>query len=718
MSLDPYSLCPGGTGKKVKFCPCCQDILNELGKLQEQIQSGQIAAAYENVRGLDARYPDRASLLSYKTLLGWANKQTASVAESTARFIEKYPKNPVALSFQAMKLVRDNDLIAALNTLQDSLELVETDLPETVYNAMQLISQALLSQGHILPARGLLTLCMIISKGQDQTIMQMLMQLENSPNVPVLLKDVPGYLEGAKDAPYRSEFDKALQFAGRGCWRKSIQIWEGLLAKNPEDASIWRNLAVARGYMGDYRTSADAWRKYAELDVQADDEIEAEATAQLLRRDEAEGHVDDLMVRVGINDYDKLEQALLSNRKSEKLAVDMKQYADEGQPPPRAIFAIYNKERPEASPSLKCTDIPTIIAHAYLFGKETDRAARVELDVYRTNLDQTLNVLREIVGDSIGNVENEEVTGKVSTIELALSWQWRLPENTDMKERMRLLREQREHVLLDVWPTLKLPLLDNLTPAEASVDWHQRDRLQAAIMLLEVTDASQHAPVVFAKLREKLGLPLPEIEDPATFDYRRARLPRFLYMPLEKLTDEQLRLCYERVMVSQFMPAGRRLAQEILKRDSLKDQLDLRISAYQIMIRVTEEPDEALHYVDEARKLAEAHNESTAPWDLEELALRIARREANHVSRLIQHISQAHIREEGIADALFNILRNAGLVGPNGEMMMPMAPGAGGSISTADVDAASQQSKLWTPDGGGNAGGSGEKKKSSLWVPE
>jgi tetratricopeptide (TPR) repeat protein len=717
MSLDPYSLCPGGTGKKVKFCPCCQDILNELGKLQEQVQSGQIAAAFENARALDARYPDRASLLSYKTLLGWANKQTASVAESTARFLEKYPQNPVALAFQAMQLVREGQLIPALNTLQDSLEIVETDLPETVYNAMQLISQALLSQGHILPARGLLTLCMVISKAQDQSIMQMLMQLEGSPNVPVLLKDVPGYLEGKKDAPYRADFDNALRFAGRGCWRRGVQIWEGLLAKNPEDPAIWRNLAVARGYMGDYRASADAWRKYAELDVEADDEIEAEATAQLLRRDEAEGHVDDLMVRVGINDYEKLEQSLLANRRSEKLTVDMKQYADEGQPPPRAIFAIYNRERLDSAENLRCTDIPVIIAHAYLFGKETDRAARVELDVYRTNLDATVSALREIGGDAIGGIENEEITGKVSTIELATSWQWRLPENTDMKERMRLVRDQREHVLIEVWPTLKLPLLDNMTPAEASADWHQRDRLQAAIMLLEVTDASEHAPVIFAKLREKLGLPLPEIEDPATFDYKRARLPRFLYMPLDKLTDEQLRLCYERVMVSQFMAAGRRLAKEVLRRDSMKDQLDLRISAYQVMIRVTEEPDEAIRYVDEARKLAEAHKESTAPWDLEELALRIARREANHVTRLVQHISQAHIREEGIADALFNILRSAGLVGPNGEMMMPApgAPGMGGSINTADVDAASQQSKLWTPDGdSGQSGG----KKSSLWVPE
>jgi tetratricopeptide (TPR) repeat protein len=712
MSLDPYSLCPGGTGKKVKFCPCCQDILNELGKLQEQVQNGQIAAAFENARSLDARYPDRASILSYKTLLGWANRQPESVNESTARFLEKYPQNPVALAFQSMKLVREGQLIPALNTLQDSLEIVETDLPETVYNAMQLISQALLSQGHILPARGLLTLCMVISKAQDQTIMQMLMQLEGSPNVPVLLKDVPGYLEGKKDAPYRNEFDNALRFAGRGCWRKGVQIWESLLAKNPEDPAIWRNLAVARGYMGDYRASADAWRKYAELDVDADDEIEAEATAQLLRRDEAEGHVDDLMVRVGINDFEKLEQSLLANRRSEKLAVDMKQYAAEGQPPPRAIFAIYNKDRLVSAENLRCTDIPVIIAHAYLFGKETDRAARAEIDVYRTNLDAAIAALREIAGDALGGIEAEEITGKVSPLELALSWQWRLPENIDMKERMRLLRDQREHVLIDVWPTLKLPLLDNMTPAEASVDWHQRDRLQAAIMLLEVTDASQHAPVIFAKLRKKLGLPSPEIEDPATFDYKRARLPRFLYMPLEKLTDEQLRLCYERVMVSQFMPAGRRLAQEILKRDSLRDQLDLRISAYQVMIRVTEEPDEAIGYVDEARKLAEEHKESTAPWDLEELALRIARREANHVTRLIQHISQAHIREEGIADALFNILRSAGLIGPNGEMLGQ--PGAG-SMSTADVDAASQQNKLWTPDG--DSGG-GEKKKSSLWVPE
>ncbi len=113
---------------------------------------------------------------------------------------------------------------------------------------------------------------------------------------------------------------------------------------------------------------------------------------------------------------------------------------------------------------------------------------------------------------------------------------------------MRLLREQREHVLMDIWCNLKLPLLDHKTPAECSVDWKMRDRLQAAIMLLEVTDASQNAPQIFTKLREKLGMPIPETADPAQFDYTRSRLPRFLYVPVEKLNDEQLAQCYERVM--------------------------------------------------------------------------------------------------------------------------------------------------------------------------
>ncbi len=162
--------------------------------------------------------------------------------------------------------------------------------------------------------------------------------------------------------------------------------------------------------MGDYRASADAWRKYARTRCRGDDEIEAEATAQLLRRDEAEGHIDDLMVRVGINDFDKLEQALLANRRSEKACRRYEAIRGRWPAPPRAIFAIYNKNRLDSAANLRCTDIPVIIAHAYIFGKKKPTApARIELDVYRSQLlDATIAVLREIAGDAIGGIEAEE----------------------------------------------------------------------------------------------------------------------------------------------------------------------------------------------------------------------------------------------------------------------------------------------------------------------
>ncbi|MGC4004810.1 MAG: hypothetical protein QM811_17520 [Pirellulales bacterium] len=163
------------------------------------------------------------------------------------------------------------------------------------------------------------------------------------------------------------------------------------------------------------------------------------------------------------------------------------------------------------------------------------------------------------------------------------------------------------------------------------------------------------------------------------------------------------------------MPAARKYALEVLKRPSLADDHDLVMSAYQVMVRVTEDADESLLYVDAARNLADKIKESTAGWDLEELALRIARREGDHVGKLIQHISTAHMREPGIAKALYRLLANAGLVGPNGEMRLPSAgPGVSSAIVGAEATPAGTESKLWTPDAAEPRG----EKKSSLWIPE
>ena len=49
MSLDPYSLCPGGTGKKIKFC--CHELLGGAGGVADRHGDTEIGQACDQRRG-------------------------------------------------------------------------------------------------------------------------------------------------------------------------------------------------------------------------------------------------------------------------------------------------------------------------------------------------------------------------------------------------------------------------------------------------------------------------------------------------------------------------------------------------------------------------------------------------------------------------------------------------------------------------------------------
>ena len=45
MAIDSYAPCPGGTGKKIKFC--CSDLVGDLEQLDRLIEGDQITAALD-----------------------------------------------------------------------------------------------------------------------------------------------------------------------------------------------------------------------------------------------------------------------------------------------------------------------------------------------------------------------------------------------------------------------------------------------------------------------------------------------------------------------------------------------------------------------------------------------------------------------------------------------------------------------------------------------
>ncbi len=232
----------------------------------------------------------------------------------------------------------------------------------------------------------------MLSGARDERALSILMRLETTPTVPLLLKDPPVFDEPPADAPWAGEFREALQLAVRGWWRAAEARWNALSATADSAPAIWKNLAILRGHLADYAGAVAAYRKYATLKVPLDDAVEAEALAQLLDRDSAEGTVDSLLVTFSVANMDELETRLAASRQFDRAEIDPRAYAEANEPPPRAVYWLLDRPAVNSAPEIPRNEIPHILGQVLLYGKQTDREARLELDAHRTHLEQARTV--------------------------------------------------------------------------------------------------------------------------------------------------------------------------------------------------------------------------------------------------------------------------------------------------------------------------------------
>jgi hypothetical protein len=153
-------------------------------------------------------------------------------------------------------------------------------------------------------------------------------------------------------------------------------------------------------------------------------------------------------------------------------------------------------------------------------------------------------------------------------------------------------------------------------------------------------------------------------------------------------------------------------ARELVRRTS-PELLDFRLGAYHVLAQNEEESERALEWIEAGRTAAEAGKRSSAPWDLQELDIRIEREEGQRVIELLQHIHTEHGKEPHVAEALYGVYARLGMIGPDGRIRIPTAAAAAKTPGIVVPGAAAEPGKLWTPDSETTGA-----KKSGLWVPE
>jgi hypothetical protein len=712
MAINAYSSCPGGTGKKIKFC--CGDLLDEFEQIERMVDGQQHLACLKHLERLEKTRPGRACLLATKTLLLRLTGQDDEAKATAATFLRLHPDNPVALAEWAIVTAADESGQAALEYLQRAIAVSQDRMHGRLYEAMTVLSRVLAAEGQFLAARALTVLQVTLHRDDPQPL-EFMVQLNASPAVPLVVKDDRTLAEAPAGAAWKPAFDKALDLTDLGQLAAAAERFAALAAEHGDAPPIWQNLAMVRAWLADLPGAAQAWRKYASLDVGPDAAAEAEALAMFFSGGDPLGDVMDVVdLEYPVSDAEALNLALLSSPRASLIRADLSSLVEEGEPPPKSAFHLFDRPLPESGQPQTADNVPNLQTQLLLWGKQTDRQARlVAFSLPASALEAVQSYLGQLGGSLLGAPSQTVVDRTSATAEL-LHRRFRSRDDASEEDVRRILEQYVQGTLYQQWPQLPLGVLDGKTPQQAADDDAYRTRVQGAILVLEFMAAQITTLFDGNRLRSQLGLPPLGPIDPRQTAVDRLPLVRLARVDVEQLTDEQLLSCYRRATAFTAREALSRFARSIVERPSLKEKHEERQRAFATLARQAVDAAESLAYIDQGRQASAAQGRSCASWDFVELNVRFETRQAAEVSRLLTHLQTRHLREPGVAEALQRWLMSIGAIRPDGT---PVVPPTQAAETVADVTAAGQAAaepgKIWTP---GSATPPGEKPK--LWTPD
>ncbi len=727
MALDAYQPCPCGIDKKIKFC-CGAEILDDLAKIDDALAGEQRLAALELCNRLLAQKPDRPCLLMHKATVQMTLHELKACSETVEHLLQVAPGNPGGLAIGAILDCQEGQAIEAVGKLQSALEAQQGQLIPTVYEAIGIVARTLDAIGEPLAAQTYAVFQAAASQGQDRHAVMNLLELEASGQIPLAIHGMTGLVsapaEGALTAAGIAEFNAALKQADLGCWRRAAGMFEALAQKTPNEPAIWRNVAVCKLRVVDNAGAIAAMRKYAALPaVPRDDAVEGEALAQFLSDVADVDTAPEITVTIGVSDAQALREQLLSSKRVQNVPFDPAQFREADEPPPLSVFYLLDREIPAHSASLSRDSVPKVLGEVLLYGKQTDRPARVEFSAVKSaEFEAKLKHLRDLLGPLAGEKLGEEETGRVSAVSAAMAINWRFPDDTPAEFRKRLTQEHRTQTLLSIWPNLPMGVLDGKSPRQAVADLAGQIRVQAVILQMDLAESIENPD--YNKLRRSLGLPAAEPIDPDGIRVEMLSPARQTRLLVEKLTDDQLVGAWRKAVVVAAPRLVRKIGLEVVRRPSLAGRTDLdQAETYDILARMALDADEALGFLTKAQEAVKAKGGSPARFLLAELPYRLQRGEEHESRRILNLLTTKHAREPGVQQALYNLLAQLGLVRMDPATGRPVlaiptgaVPGAAAAMPAGATAAPAPASPVWTPEQAAPAPTGGETK-SKLWLP-
>jgi len=704
MALDSYSLCPGGTGKKIKFC--CPDLLPELEKIDRMIEGEQFLASVQHIDQLEQKGQYRACLMAIKAELLRVTNQLDRYKPYVADFVARFPQNSVAWSESALLAAVSDGSRAAMGKLQRAIALGDGTFLSRVLDAARVVAGALIHEGHLAAGRALLQVVVKLDP-EDHESRERLIHISGSAEVPMLLKSDAELLACPPDVGWRAEFEAAIAPLKTANWQEAADRLTALAAEVPDAPAVWNHLALLRNWLADEAGAIEAFHKFAALAVPLEDAVEAHATAMLLSDSPFGDDIDIVRWAWPVLDPERLQESLLSDRRLVPMPVDASTWPAGDSPPPRIAGMLLDRPTLGNHEGISLDTMPSVLGQFLLFGRETDRAARLEIvGLTRTQANLAMTLFRQIGGDVLESAPEETLLAKTSASHQMISHRWAPPRGAPRDQVDALLLQDFRDALLNRWPDCPLGVLAGRTLRQAAGDPAAQVTALAAILVMQQWVARSHAEFDFNELRSQLGLPTlgPIRSQPGKV--RTLPLVRLARVQVESLSDDDLKFALQRAGFYHAWDAARKFARAVIDRPAFARQQE-RIEAYRLLAQSATTVEDGIASIDEGRRDSLSRGDSCASWDLMEFSFRFGHGDVEQAMQLLQHIESRHINERGVAQTMTQMLISVGLLNPDGTPVAVPVHQASAAVGPP----APEPSKLWTPESG--SAGSGGK----LWTP-
>ena len=348
MPLDPYSPCPGGTGKKIKFC--CHELLGDLEQLDRLVEGEQIQAALEQVVRLSDKHPGKACLLATRTKLELAAKKFNDAAVTSRAFLDAYPDNPLALGHAAVTAALNDNMQEAAGLFDRARTAAGEEIPDDLTRIAMTLVQVASQVGQFGLAESTIEWLTEKSLGSEEERGILAETFLSSGPPPALRIRVPLAVT-PDESPWRFEFDTALKYAGEWKLSKALKTFTSLKGVAGDSAAVFTNIALLCERLARPLEAAEAWLRVAELRTASgdpagpDEAVEATGRAVVLESQanpERSPVIRYKVLRATLDgDLDLLEDALRKNEHFEASPVDRSRWVSRGAVPPRSSWRVY-----------------------------------------------------------------------------------------------------------------------------------------------------------------------------------------------------------------------------------------------------------------------------------------------------------------------------------------------------------------------------------------